>query len=212
MPPKRKFRNPSYSVTKNPLVKHFRKSQSKFPKNFLFRENRQKVKCCPTPYSRRSKNLWIIPFWKPSGRKTVQGNKFIFGRLVRHPSYNTIWKKYCKIMNFLPCFKTPEDSYLQHFHKQWNFGKLWRKKSQLGTCNFRRIIIRQRSPTVVVQHIKNPAWEIKKQPAERGKRAVHFRCFCIKCWNRHATAGNTNSMKLYLMCPNMQFFFQWRWI
>ena len=35
---------------KKPLVKHFRNSQSKFPKNFLFRENRQKVKCCPTPY------------------------------------------------------------------------------------------------------------------------------------------------------------------
>ena len=25
-------------------------------------------------------NLWIIPFSKPSGRKMVQGNKFIFGR------------------------------------------------------------------------------------------------------------------------------------
>ena len=33
---------------KEPLVKHFRKSQSKFPKNFHFRENRQKVNCCPT--------------------------------------------------------------------------------------------------------------------------------------------------------------------
>ena len=50
--------------------------------------------------------------------------------------------------------------------------------------------------------IKNPAWAIKKQRAERGKRAVHFRCFCIKRWNRQATAGNTN------IC----FFFQWRWI
>jgi len=36
LPSKRKFRNSSYSVRKNPLVKHFRKSQSKFPKNFLF--------------------------------------------------------------------------------------------------------------------------------------------------------------------------------
>ena len=33
----------------------------------------------------------------------------------------------------------------------------------------------------LVQHIKNPVWAIKKQPAERGKRAIHFRCFCIKC-------------------------------
>ena len=37
------------------------------------------------------------------------------------------------------------------------------------------------TPTVVVQHIKNPAWAIKKQPVERGKRELHFRCFCIKC-------------------------------
>ena len=28
---------------------------------------------------------------------------------------------------------------------------------------------------------KNPAWAIKKQPVERGKREVHFRCVCIKC-------------------------------
>ena len=79
-PSKMKFRNTSFSVRKNLLVKHFRKSQSKFPKNFYFRVNRQKVKCCPTPYSRRSKTFWIIPFSKPSWRKAVQGNNFIFGR------------------------------------------------------------------------------------------------------------------------------------
>ena len=65
LPSKRKFRNSSYSVRKNPLVKHFRKSQSKFPKNFLFRENRQKVKCCPTPYSRRSKTFELYHFQSP---------------------------------------------------------------------------------------------------------------------------------------------------
>ena len=54
LPSKLKFRNTSFSVRKNPLVKHFRKSQS-FREDFLFRENRQKVKCCPTSYSRRSK-------------------------------------------------------------------------------------------------------------------------------------------------------------
>ena len=52
-----KFRDTSFSVRKNPLGKHFRKSHSKFPKNFHFRENRQKVKCCPTPFSRRSKTF-----------------------------------------------------------------------------------------------------------------------------------------------------------
>ena len=62
---KTKFRNTSFSVRKNPLVKHFRKSQSKFPKNFLFRENRQKVKCCPTPYSRRSKTFELYHFQSP---------------------------------------------------------------------------------------------------------------------------------------------------
>ena len=65
LPSKRKFRNSSYSVRKNPLVKRFRKSQSKFPKNFLFRENRQKVKCCPTPYSRRSKTFELYHFQSP---------------------------------------------------------------------------------------------------------------------------------------------------
>ena len=29
--------------------------------------------------------------------------------------------------------------------------------------------------------IKNQAWEIAKQSVERGKCAVHFRCFCITC-------------------------------
>ena len=48
--------------------------------------------------------------------------------------------------------------------------------------------------------IKNQAWAIAKQPAERGKRAVHFRCFCIKCWNRHITGDKTNSMKSSSAC------------
>ena len=82
LPSKLKFRNTSFSVRKNPLVKHFRKSQS-FREDFLFRENRQKVKCCPTSQSRRSKPFkfqGILPFVKPLGRKAVEGNKFIFGR------------------------------------------------------------------------------------------------------------------------------------
>ena len=66
LPPKRKFRKSSYSVSKNPLLKHFRKSQSKFPKIFfIIRENRQKVKCCPTPYSRRSKTFELYHFQSP---------------------------------------------------------------------------------------------------------------------------------------------------
>ena len=62
---KTEIRNSSYSVRKNPLVKRFRKSQSKFPNSFLFRENRQKVKCCPTPYSRRSKTFELYHFQSP---------------------------------------------------------------------------------------------------------------------------------------------------
>ena len=69
-------------------------------------------------------------------------------------------------MKYLLGLKTPEDSYLQHFHNKWNFAKLWRKKSRLGTWNFRRIIIPQKSPTVVVQQIKIPAWAIKKRGDE----------------------------------------------
>ena len=60
-----KFRNSSYSVRKNPLVKRFRKSQSKFLKSFLFRENRQKVKSSPTPYSLRSKTFELDHFQSP---------------------------------------------------------------------------------------------------------------------------------------------------
>ena len=62
-----KFRNSSYSVRKNSSVKRFRKSQSQsqYLKSFLFRENRQKVKCCPTPYSRRSKTFELYHFQSP---------------------------------------------------------------------------------------------------------------------------------------------------
>ena len=31
-------------------------------------------------------------------------------------------------MNFLLGLKTPEDSYPQHFHKQWNFGETLKEK------------------------------------------------------------------------------------
>ena len=62
---KTEIQNSSYSVRNNPLVKRFRKSQSKFPNSFLFRENRQKVKCCPTPYSRRSKTFELYHFQSP---------------------------------------------------------------------------------------------------------------------------------------------------
>ena len=42
-----------------------------------------------------------------------------------------------------------------------------KEKSRLGIRNFRRIITPRKSPTVVVQFIKNPAWAIEKQPVER---------------------------------------------
>ena len=41
-------------------------------------------------------------------------------------------------------------------------------------------ITSRKNPTVAVQNIKNPAWEVEKQTVERGKHTVHFRCFCIK--------------------------------
>ena len=72
LPSKLKFRNTSFSVRKNPLVKHFRKSQSKFPKDFLFRENRQKVKCCPTSYSRRSKTFEFYYFQSPREERRLK--------------------------------------------------------------------------------------------------------------------------------------------
>ena len=71
LPSKLKFRNTSFSVRKNPLVKHFRKSQS-FREDFLFRENRQKVKCCPTSYSRRSKTFEFYHFQSPQEKRRLK--------------------------------------------------------------------------------------------------------------------------------------------
>ena len=80
--------------------------------------------------------------------------------------------KILQVNVFFTRFKNrPKTSYLQHYHKQWNFAKLWRKKSRLASWNFTRIIIPQKNPTVIAQHIKNPAWAMKKQPVERGKPA-----------------------------------------
>ena len=81
LPSKQKFRNSSYSVRKNPLVKHFRKSQSKFPKKFLFRENWQKGKCCLTPYSRRSKTFELYHFQSPrEGRRLKETTSSLAGK------------------------------------------------------------------------------------------------------------------------------------
>ena len=71
LPSKLKLRNTSFSVRKNPLVKHFRKSQS-FREDFLFRENRQKVKCCPTSYSRRSKTFEFYHFQSPREERRLK--------------------------------------------------------------------------------------------------------------------------------------------
>ena len=65
---------------RKPFSETFSKITIKVSKEFLLKENRQKVKCCPTPYCRRSKTFELYLFSKPSGRKTVQGNKFIFSR------------------------------------------------------------------------------------------------------------------------------------
>ena len=50
--------------------------------------------------------------------------------------------------------------------------------------------------------IKNQPWAIEKQPVKRGKRAFHFRCFFIKCSNRHATGDKTNSLKSLSACDS----------
>ena len=65
---------------KKPFVKHFWKSQSKFSKNFLFWENRQKVKCCPTP-CRRSKTFELYYFQSPwEERKFKETNSSLEGK------------------------------------------------------------------------------------------------------------------------------------
>ena len=79
-----------------------------------------------------------------------------------------------------------------------------KEKSRLGIWNFRRIITPQKKPYCCSKTYKKPSlgnWKATRW--ERSKHAVHFWCFCIRC---HATVGNTNSIKLYLMCPNMRLF------
>ena len=134
---KRNFRNSSYSVRKKTWVKLFRKSQSKLPKIFFFsRKTSKKWNPAPrhivaSPYSRRSKPLNYTIFKalgeKEGSRKQVhlwQVNKAsqLLYYLVKILQENEVFTR----------LKKPEDSYRQHFHKQWNFAKLWRKKSQLG--------------------------------------------------------------------------------
>ena len=47
--------------------------------------------------------------------------------------------------------------------------------------------------------MKNPAWAIKKQPAERGKRTVHFRCFLHKMHVEIVTQpGVTQTPKIHI--------------
>ena len=72
---------------KNPLVKHFRKSQSKFKKKFLFRENRQKVKCCPTPYSRRSKTFELYHFQSPREERRFKEKSSSLAGKIRLEGY-----------------------------------------------------------------------------------------------------------------------------
>ena len=68
-------------------MKHFRKSQSKFPKNFLFRENRQKVKCCPTPYSRWSKTFELYHFQSPREEKRFKETSSSLARKTSQLEY-----------------------------------------------------------------------------------------------------------------------------
>ena len=69
LPSKRKFRNPSYSVRENPLVKLFRKSQSKFPKNFFWKKTGKKWNAAPRHIVAGLKPLNYTYFQSPREEK-----------------------------------------------------------------------------------------------------------------------------------------------
>ena len=159
---KLKFQNSSKSVRINPLVRHFGKSQSKFPKSFQ------------SPWekngSKKEVHLWKVSIGIPG-------------------SYNITAVFWLKILL--------DDAFCTRLKKAWRFLSLALSHENLQ--NFE-----ERSHGLVhgileyIQH--GQPWAIEKQPVERGKRAVHFRCFFIKCSNRHATGDKTNSMKSLSAC------------
>ena len=123
---------------KKDLGETFSKITIKASKDFFFFSRKTSKKWNPAPrhivagpYSRRSKPLNYTIFKalgeKEGSRKQVhlwQVNKAsqLLYYLVKILQENEVFTR----------LKKPEDSYRQHFHKQWNFAKLWRKKSQLG--------------------------------------------------------------------------------
>ena len=57
--------------------------------------------------------------------------------------------------------------------KQWQFAKLWWKKSRLGTSNFRRILIPQKSHTVVVAAAVSEPEASERGSSLIGKKSHH---------------------------------------
>ena len=86
-------------------MKHFGISQSKLPKNILFRKNRSKVKCCVPAIAALCQSPKIIAVLKPSGRKAVRGNKLIavtilFTTLKKYHNNLFVPPKFCIIIVF----------------------------------------------------------------------------------------------------------------
>ena len=99
-------------------------------------------------------------------------------------SYNTIWFKILQDNAFCTRLKkSPKIPIFSTFINNENLQNFEEKNHGLVHG------ILQYYTSEKYSIIKNQAWAIEKEPAERGKRAVHFRCFCIKCWNRHATGS-----------------------
>ena len=122
---------------KKDLGETFSKITIKASKDFFFsRKTSKKWNPAPRhivagPYSRRSKPLNYTIF-KALGEKEGSRKQVHLWQVNKASQLRCYLVKILQDNEVFTRLKKPEDSYRQHFHKQWNFAKLWRKKSQLG--------------------------------------------------------------------------------
>ena len=99
-----------------------------------------------------------------------------------HPSYNTICfntKNIARQCIFYSAKKRPKIPIFSTLINNENLRNFEGKNHGLVHQILEELlnITSRKNPTVAVQNIKNPAWAVEKQPIERGKHTVHFRCF-----------------------------------
>ena len=109
-------------------------------------------------------------------------------------------------MHFHMSFSKTKDSYFQHNEKHMKLRKLCRYKSCPGTSKLKMKVRLAKSPFIVLQHIKNPAWVIEKPPVERSKRKGNFSCFSIQNSNSHTNSHASTSKLIEINLLIIPFF------